>query len=83
MNRRNFITALASVPFISKAKPADKITVSINEPSKLTSVKIHKGETVQSEYIRMIGEQIQKDTAEGVYELMAKQNKVLLLKGDE
>jgi len=61
MNRRNFIAALASVPFISKAKPTDKITVSINEPSKLTSVKLHQG----------------------VYELMVKQNKVLLLKGDE
>ena len=44
---------------------------------------MHHGGTVQSEYLGMIGEQIQKDTAEGVYELMVKQNKVLLLKGDE
>ena len=116
MNRRNFIAALASVPFVkvNASKPValhpawipgnlvkgelleageaiicpDKDTLSASNIKHLRAIGEQIGidqtndmfHEYYKEYQREIGEQIQKDTAEGVYELMAKQNKALVLK---
>ena len=72
MNRRNFIAALASVPFISKAKPADKFTgIAFKDRKHFNDTYID-----QSEHLRAIGEQIGIDQTNDMF-------KVLLLKGDE